>query len=166
MGFQKGFTQKRWDRAREMQKFHKERTGEQLGLREFYKNDNVFTQEVIKYEVTFEMNYKGSSYEFFIPQESYTIYGYGVGENLNDVEEMNKQAIANQFRGKSKEWIYQNVNVNVRGVERIQSKYNDININKLQNNNVYAENIPSFEVGKGKSKTGANKNKYALNVWL
>ena len=161
MVFKKGFTKARWDRAREMKKLDEQRTGTSEGLREYYKNDNPFTKKVFEYEVTFELKYSGNNYDFFIPQESFTVRGYGDLNGEEEIREKVKQGVANNFKGKSTGWIYDNTEVNIRGVEESKVKYKNIDLNELNNNNVYATNIPNIEVNKNK-----NKNKYPLNIWL
>jgi hypothetical protein len=166
MAFRQNFTQQRWDRARELQNAYKLKTGKEESLREFYKNDNPFTQSVFKYEVTFEMSISGTDYEFFIPQESYTIYGYGAQMSIPEIEEMNKRAIASIFRGKAVNTVYNSTKVQVRGIEKVQAKYSEINVNELVNSNIYTNNLPNVQVGKGKNRGKANFNKYNLNIWL
>ena len=166
MAFQKGFTQKRWERAREFQNFHELKTGEKVGLREFYKNNNLVTQNLFSYEVTFGMEYQGENYEFFIPQESFTIQTYGINNSENEIIDRVKEGVSNVFSGKSANFVHDKTKVQIRGVEQISTKYNSIDINNLNSQNVYANNIPSFEVGKGRTKNSANKNKYNLNIWL
>lgn len=166
MVFSKTFTQKRWDRARGFQKFHEEKTGEKLGLKEFYKSDNEVTKEIFKYEVTFEMYYRGEGYEFFIPQESFVIYGFGAITSEDELRSKVKQGVGQNFKGGAQSWLYDNTEVKVRGVEKMSTRYKDIDLNQLQNNNVYADKIPSFEVGKRSNKSSANMNKYGLNIWL
>lgn len=166
MGFTKGFTQKRWNRAREFQKFHEIKTGEKVGLREFYKNDNRVTQSFMSYEVTFGMEYQGENYEFFIPQESFIIQSYGVTNSESEIVDRVKEGVSNVFQGKSANFVHDKTEVQVRGMEQVSTKYKDIDFNQLTSNNVYADNIPKFEVGKGRTKHSANKNKYNLNIWL
>lgn len=166
MGFDSSFTKKRWNSARDFQKFHEMKTGEKLPLKDFYKSDNAVTQELFKYEVTFELNYKGDDYEFFIPQESFTILGYGAVNNQEEIDARVKQGLADNFKGDSRNWVYNNSKVSVRGVEKVATKYRDINLNNLSNNNVYASEIPSIDVVKTNKSGGKNINKYGLNIWL
>ncbi len=166
MVFQKGFTKKRWDKSRKLQKLHEEQTGEKIGLKSFYKNENPFTKEIYKYEVSFEMNYKGDDYEFFIPQESFTLFGYGAINNEDEIRSKVKDAIGSTFRGDSRAWVSERVEVNPRGFEKQRVAYDEINVNQLSRNNVYVENVPSFDVGKGKTSGRANKNNYKLDIWL
>lgn len=166
MTFQKGYTAKRWQKAREFQSFHELKTGEKLGLKEFYKNDNVVTQNFFTYEVTFGLEYEGKNYQFFIPQESFTIQGYGMNNSESEIIDRVKEGVSNNFNGKSAVWVGNNTNVEIRGVEKVSTKYGKVDFNQLTTNNVYADNIPHFEVGKGRTKNSANKNKYSLNIWL
>jgi len=175
MAFTRKYNKERWGKARNLQKLYEEKTGKSSSLRDFWKNDNLITQDVKKYEITIEMNYQGQphkffipeeSYEFFIPQESYEIYSYGSSLSISEIEEMNKQAISSIFKGKSQSWIYDHVDVQVRGIESTKAKYSAINIDELMTSNTYTTNIPKIEVGK-KSKSGSTtKNSYDLNIWL
>jgi predicted dithiol-disulfide oxidoreductase (DUF899 family) len=166
MTFKKGYTAKRWDRARGFQTLHKEKTGEKLPLKSFYKNDNAVTQETYSYEVTYAMDYTGEGYEFFIPQESFIVTGYGGNNSQDEIIQRVKEGVSNNFMGNSKEFVYNKTEVQIRGTEKTKSKYNDIDFNQLGNNNIYTTNVSSFQVGKGKSKQTANLNKYGLDVWL
>lgn len=167
MGFKKGFTADRWARAREFQTFHEIQTGEKKSLKEFYKNDNSVTRSIYDYEITFGLEYQGNNYEFFIPQESMTIQGYGVNNSESEIIENIKSGVSNTFNGNSSIWVHNHLSVEIRGVERVGTKYNKVDFDRLSQNNVYSDNIPnSFEVGKGRNKSVANKNRYDLNIWL
>lgn len=164
--FPKNFTKDRWATARSYQTFYEQKTGNKLPLKSFYKSDNAITQNFFSYEVTFGMEYQGENYQFFIPQESMTIQGYGSENSEMEIIEKVKGGVASNFNGGSANWIHKNTDVKIRGLEKNSTKYNSIDLNQLQSNNVYASNIPSFEVGKGRTQNSANKNKYNLNIWL
>lgn len=166
MAFKKGYTAKRWARAREFQTFHELKTGDKLPLKEFYKNENSVTQSFNTYEVTFGMEYQGENYQFFIPQESMTINSYGDVNSENEIIDRVKEGVSNNFKGKSASFVHDKTNVEIRGVEKVGNKYSDFDFNQFSSKNTYAENVPTFEVGKGRTVNSANKNKYKLNLWL
>ena len=76
MGFNKGFGGERWETAKTLRDYYNKETGKNLGVEEFYKNDNPMMDKVYKYEVTIELDYNNSEkgYSFFIPQETFTFY--------------------------------------------------------------------------------------------
>lgn len=164
------FTAQRWSRARTLQKSYFDKTGNVEPLKSFYKNDNKFSSNVFKYEVTFGFNQVEDGYTFGVVQESYTIYSYGASMSTAEIEEQHKKAIAGIFKGRSMSHVYNKLdesgNVTVRGVENKKAKYSDIDTSKLQYGNTYTENMPSVEVFRKNTNGGKTKNKYNLDIWL
>lgn len=164
----------RWSEARNQQQFFNDRFGENRNVKDFWRAENPLTSKAVKYEITFKLDYTSpdSGYEFFIPQESFTVYSLKNGETQSQIQEQVKQNISNIFRGKSVDWVYNKLDVKVlesatiRGIEQEKLKYGEVQWSNLSVNGSYATNIPDVDVGKGKSRSKANHNKYDLNIWL
>ena len=155
----------RWSVAREQRDLYNSQFNSDYGVKEFYKSENVLSKKLMKYEVTLELNFQGQGYEFSIPQESFTFYSYAGLENESHIKENTKQAVSSIFRGRSQNWIYNNVDVQVRGMEKKNLKREEININKLKYSNAYSENVPKIKVSKNRRNGSSNVNDYNLNLW-
>ena len=157
--------QERWATAREKQKFYNNNFNENRSVKEFFRNDNPLKDRVTKLDVTFQMQITGEGYEFFIPQETFSVYSFESPETRNSIEENTKQAISNIFRGRGQNIVYSKTDVVVRGVEKSQIAYNEVDYNRLKNSKSYYDNIPEVNVVKKKGSS-QNKNQYKLDIWV
>ena len=140
----------RWAKAREMQDFYNTIYNTNLNKKEFYKNENPLTRKLAKYDVTFGFNKKGKnskigSYEFYVEQDSFSVYTLNDTETQNTLRENTMAEISNIFRGKSKSGVYNELdktdNVKaIRGVEKTNMRYEDINIKEIENN-AYSQSV-------------------------
>lgn len=173
MVFKKGFTQDRWNKARDLRELYIKSTGDdKVGLREFYKSKNLALEQIYKYEVTFELNYSNAEkgYEFFIPQETFVFYSTNA-DSKEFFEEQVKGSIANVFKGGARSWVYDNLEQKhntyvTRGIEKDNTglDYNEVDAKRLLNNNSYIKDFKSISVNK-KKKAGTNKNNYDLIIF-
>lgn len=169
------FFKERWESARVQQKSYFELTGDDsISVKEFFKNENPMTEKIVKLEITFEMNYKGENYEFFIPQGSISVFALDSPEIMNMANENVKSSIASLFKGKAQNFIYNNTEINitkkdVRGVEKNKissDTINEIDYDRIVNTGSYFEDKDKVVVGKGINRNKANKNIYDLDLWL
>ena len=164
----------RWAQARTQQDLYNEKYDGDINKKEFFKTENPLTSKLVKYEVTYSLDYtpENNSYEFFIPQETFTIYALESPESKEDFEERTKQQIASIFKGQSTDWVYNRLQVNakqsgvVRGIESDKVGYSEPNWGEFKNKDTYTRDIDKVEVGKGSNRIKANKNKYNLDLWF
>jgi len=161
----------RWTRAKELQDFYNSTYNTNYSKRDFYADDNPLTRKLVRYDITYSMNMHGNnrklggSYEFYIPQDTITVYSLSDVETENHLIETTKGQIADIFRGKSKNQVYNNTDVNiVRGIEKGKVKYEDVNVNEIE------RDINSSSVSKkidvySKRNGSINKNSYEINIW-
>lgn len=166
MTFTTSWNKQRWKTARQQKELFKTQFGKDVSVQEFYKNKNPLLNKIKTYNITFEMKHLGESYEFFIPQETFTITSFDSPENKATIEENTKQAIAQIFRGKGVSWVYDHLEIKVRGIENETTKYNKIDVNKLKLSRAYTDNLPQIEVNKKSKGSDDNINKYKLDLWL
>lgn len=164
--FKSSWVKQRWRTARRQQKLYNSRFGQNVGVKEFYRNDNPLTQSIQKYEVTIELKYVGDGYEFFIPQETFSVVSFDSPENQRIIEENTKQAVAQIFRGKAIGWVYDRLDVTARGVEKTDISYDEIDTNRLKLGRSYTGNLPQVDVNKKSKGSKGNKNQYQLDLWL
>jgi hypothetical protein len=160
------WVKERWSTARKQRDLYNSRFGQNVGVRDFYKNDNPLTRSIQKYNVTIEMKYVGDGYEFFIPQETFNVISFDSPENQRILEENTKQAISQIFRGEAINWVYEHLDVKARGVEKTDISYNEININKLKVGRSYTDDLPQVDVKKKPKNSKGNVNRYKLDLWL
>lgn len=156
----------RWNKAKQKQSFYNENFQDKKSVKEFYKNANPLKDKIHKFVITFELKYYGQGYEFFIPQESFIVYSLNPIETENYFKENTKQAISKIFRGKSIDWIYNNLDVTTRGIEKSNINYDEVDINKLRLSNTYNSQLPQINVNKKNKNSSVNNNKYNLDIWL
>ena len=171
MGWNIGeFSKKRWRIAREQKKVYREKFGEDLSTREFYKNENPITQKIVKYKLTYHLNYTNdeNKYNFTIPQQTLEIYTYGSNDK-NEVKEHIKDIISSEFKGKSKTWIKDNLKIDteqqsLRGVE--SEKINSKDLHNIDYKNLVEQNYFTKDDINLKIKKNSNENEYKLNIWF
>lgn len=166
MNFSSEWVKDRWRSAKAYQQEYNEITGSNVSSKEFYKNKNPLSQITKKYIVTIEMSYKKSGYEFFIPQESFTIYAIDSPENKNYIENNTTEAVASLFRGKAINFVSQHAKVTARGIEIETANLKDVDFNKLKTNNMYYKNVPKIKVCKKYGDSTPNVNEYNIDLWL
>lgn len=164
----------RWATARQQQASYNRQTGESRGVKEFYRNQNPFTESVVKYEITYALKYEGADYEFFFPQDTFEVF---MRRGVNDktvIDRAVRDSVGGKFRGKSALWVEEHLDVKinaltkVRGIEKSGFRYGDIP-QGLYNapDGVYGQTNRTLEVIK-KDSGGRIKsnNKYDLRIWL
>ena len=166
MVFTSEWNKNRWREAREKKNFYSQKFGEDISTKEFYKNENPLLSKVITYEVSIDMDYHGEGYEFFAPQETYKITSLVGFESKANIEEQTKLAVSEIFKGNARDWVYKNINVEARGIERKEIKYNDETYKDLLNSKYSFKDLPKITFGKGKNKGHSNKNSYSLDLWF
>lgn len=172
----------RWNKAREMQQFYNRQYGTDVSVSAFYKNENPLTDKIIKYEVTFGFAHSGSSkqlggsYEFYLPQETFTIYALNDSEADEVIKENVAGAVSQKFRGGATDWVYSelmqggggdNIKI-VRGIEKSEMEYKDIDVDRIAiDKNQYSQNVNvNFNVNsvrKGKNNKSPN---YDVSIYL
>lgn len=156
----------RWKKAKLQQSLYNRQNNENVGASEFFKNENILTKKLRKYIVTIKLDNSATDYEFFIPQESYVVYGFQDMENKEHIVESTKQSVASLFKGNSVGWIYDNVDVEIRGVEIDKINYDDVKPDRLEYSRAYTDDNPKLEVNKNKYGSKSNKTPLTLNIWL
>lgn len=163
--FTSKYVSNRWQKARTLKQEYKKETGKDLSVRDFYKNDNPITSNYVKLEITFSLNYQGEDYNFLIPQEVVEVISKDDPYYKLQAQEMTKTAVSDIFKGRSKDWVYNNLNVEVRGIESSKPLFNELDLNRVGQSGSYVLNNPIVDIAKRKHKGASNKNSYNLNIW-
>ena len=164
--------QERWKKAGEMQDFYNSTFNTNISKREFYKNDNPLSRRLVRYDVTLDMSMKGRNseigeYEFYIPQNTYSIYSINDVQTEEHITETTKGATADLFRGKSKGQVYDKTNVKVvRGVEKGGVAYNDIDVENIESNVQSSRIQHRIEVISKRGGSVSSKKNYTLDIWV
>jgi len=163
------WTKNRWKIAGEQQSLYNEKFNSNKSKREFYKTDNVLTQNIIKYKVTYEMKNTETDYQFFIPQNSYTIYAIKGIETKDKIEEITRTAILEKFRAGQRSYINKRLIITpeertIRGVENEPLLYDEVDYELLKFKNSYTLDSPKIKL----KKTSKNKSifDYEYNLEL
>lgn len=173
--------EQRWNKARELQTFYNKHYNTNVSVSAFYKDENPLTEKLVKYEITFGFNHKGNSkklggsYEFYIPQETFTIYALDDAEADEIIKENVAGAVSQKFRGGATTWVYDelihggggdNIKI-VRGIEKGDIDYKDIDTDKIAiDKNSYSQNVSvNFEVGSVR-KSKDNKIPYDVSIYI
>lgn len=167
------FTKERHRIARQMREYHRKETGEDAPYSSFLrKYENPLYEQISFYEVTFDLSYKKKDYEFKIEQETFFIAVPKSAEADIYIQENTKQQVADKFMGKGKEFVYNQLNVDVnkyndlRGVEKNTTKsFEDIDFNQLISSGKYVE-TSEVQVKKNKKGVVQSDNTYNLGLWF
>lgn len=179
MAFTSNWNKQRWAKAREYKDYY-ERThpdSKDISVKEFYKNENPVLRDVVRYEVTYEMNYKGKGYEFYFPQETAIVYAFDNPENEKHLKENFNTAISDVFKGGARSWVSDKLDDTdgikikksgtVRGVDTQKVNFNEVDIDQFKGENFYLKNTSRLNVNKkNKGDQTPNKNTYTLDVWF
>lgn len=164
--------QERWKKAGEMQDFYNSTFNTNYSKREFYKNDNPLSRRLVRFDVTFDMSMKGKNsdigeYEFYIPQNTYSIYSISDVESEEHITEATKSATADLFRGKSKGQVYDKTNVYVvRGVETGKVNYKDIDVKTIESDMHSNRVTKDIQVISKRGGSVSSKKNYRLDIWV
>jgi hypothetical protein len=168
--------EERWNKARELQTYYNSKFKTDYGVKEFYKNDNVLTQKLVQYEVTYSMDIQGTSdklgtYEFYIPQETYIINTFNDIETKNVIENRTQNQIADIFTGNARTVVFDatKVEAKLRGIEKNKVAYSELDVKQIEQDMNSQQNISQeIKVYSKKSKKGNNlrEDKYNLNIWI
>ncbi|NCC70688.1 hypothetical protein EOM09_03835 [bacterium] len=166
MVFTSDWNKKRWKKVKTDSENYKLLTGKKENLKSFWKKENPLNKSVIKYNITYELNYKDPQgrYVFSIAQDSIEYYARSDADITQTMEKI-KTEISTIFRGKGVSWTYDNLKIKPRGAEIMPIESDKINYHKIRNSGGYFPNTnKKIRVEKQKGiKT--NINTYGVDIW-
>lgn len=163
----------RWKIAGQQQQFYNQNYGTNISKSAFYKDENPLTNKLVRFDVTiYDLKHSGNSkklggsYEFFMPQQTYSIYVLDDGESQAIIEERTKAQISDLFKGGSKSWVYDRLEVEaIRGIEKSNVEYKDIDVNSIHTQ----ESSKTIPINIDVESTRGNSTKkypYKLDLWI
>jgi len=120
---------------------------------EFLKNDSPIREEIIAYEVSYQLNYQGITDDMFI-DNSQTFYVYGLKGMEKEIEERSMNALLDS-KGENNSMHFNRgtlemletkkpVNITPRGMEQApKKKINDKELRQVIENKIAFDHIPN-----------------------